>query len=141
MLSNLVLMWYAAIAPAFGRWFSGVSLALFAVAGESFGQYQEGVFIVLALALFLYTDVLHVILRESGARSLMLYTMGAVTLYVVGLALAQTLSGTAIRPLLVLFFLSEMIVGAAIIQAIARPERILYARHESYAKVEEVFRL
>ena len=141
MLSNLILVWYAAIAPAFGRVLSGVMLAVFAFSGEAFGQYPQGTFVVVALLLFIYTHALHTLLRESGARSLALYTAGAVLLYVLALATSRMFAGGSIHWSFVLFWAGELLIGAAVVQACARPERILHARHERYAKVEEVFRV
>lgn len=140
MFSSLLVMWYAAVAPAFGRVFGGLVLAGVVVAGESFGQYPEGLFVFLALALFLYTDILRDLLRSSRARSLALYTMGALVLYVSVLGMGRVIAGASIHPLIMCVWLGELVLGSAIIQSIARPERILHERLERYAKVEEVFR-
>jgi len=140
MLSSLLVMWYAAVAPAFGRVFGGIMLAGFAIAGESFGQYPEGLFVLTALVLFLYTDVLQNLLRTSGARSLALYTTGALVLYVLVLGMGRIVSGYSIHSFVLFVWLGELLIGSAIIQGIARPERILHERLERYAKVEEVFR-
>lgn len=139
MLSSLILVWYAAVAPAFGRLFGFIALSIFIVAGESYGIYSQGVFILIAGVLFMGTDVLKPLLRESGARALAMYAIGVVAIYVLGLTIAMSFAGTAIRPLLVVLWLSELIIAAGVIQSIAKPERILHARHETYAKVEEVF--
>jgi|GEM_PF-5262195 len=140
MLSSLFMMWYAAVSPAFGRVFGGLVLAGMVIAGESFGQYPEGLFVLLSLILFLYTDVLRSLLRASGARSLALYTVGALVLYVGFLGMGRIISGHDIHPLIIGVWLGELIIGSAMIQSIARPERILHERLERYAKVEEVFR-
>lgn len=136
-----MLVWYAAIAPALSRTAGAFLVLVLIFAGESYGQYPEGIFVIIGVLMMLYTDVVSVMLRESGARSLALYSVGVVVLYVGTLTFGQYLLGNTILQLPVLLWVSELCVGVAVVQAFARPSRILHARQERYAKVEEIFRL